>query len=524
MAAAIFLALVVQSITQFPQMVGDELDEATRERMQQREEMLSREMTRLLQELEQSTQEQSTQEQSGFAWGALLFAALQQWQFWAIAGALVLLFGLCWWLRKRSREPDSSSDEESSSSDREQVEAEEEEEEEEGNDDAYDLQRFYDTHIMRSTVQYLALECREVKFWVHRFILAFQDVLSNSFFPVPQSAIGVGSTFEGWSPCEEDIVYRLLVPLEPRRGHVFRLELDNARETPARNFRICVELVCTCLNEQLAGEMLCFLHRPEEELRRNQNPGLLGTLCTSSYLDVQKTARWFQNLVERAWVRFHESYSYRLRVLPSSRSCKFKVINNDNKSLCIEMMFGVQQGNSDIFVSSQTRETIFTPSTIWPESYAVAEVKFFSHVARRAPRNSFHVRCLQLCACILVRRGSSTYALKTAVMHLLTIIPLSHWSLPSFMMRILDIMRYLHHCLEENRLDHFFFGNENVPEEIILPPAFQRAKPLNLFQHLARDSAAHAKAMRGCMKLGDWLARLLGVPRPVFAGIRSDGR
>ncbi|XP_075008510.1 inositol 1,4,5-trisphosphate receptor-interacting protein-like 1 [Calonectris borealis] len=506
MIAAIFLALVVQSIIQLLQMVGVELDEATRERMQQRAEMLSREMTRRLQELEQS----------GFAWGALLFAALQQWQFWAIAGVLVLLFGLCWWLRKRSHEPASSSD---------RVQVVEEEEEEEGNDDAYYLQRFYEEHI-RLRVQYLALECREVKYWVHRFILAFQEDLSNSFFPVPQSAIGVGSAFEGWSRRlkEEDIVYCLLVPLKPPRGHVFHLELDNAREMLARTFHIRVELVCTCLNEQLAGEMLCFLHCPEDELRRNQNPGLLGTLCTGSYLDVQKTARWFQNLVERAWVRFHESYSYRLRVLPSSRSCKFKVINNDNKSLCIEMMFGVQQGDSDIFVSSQTRETIFTPSTMWPESYAVAEVKFFRHVARRAPRNSFHLKCLQLCARFLMHRGSSTYALKTAMMHLLTTIPLSLWGRVSFVMGLLYIMRHLRHCLEEKRLNHFFFGNENVPEEIILPPAFQRAEPLNLFQHLAQDPAAHAEALRQFMELQDRLSRLLGVPRDAFAGLIPDGR
>ena len=121
MAATKFLALVAQTIIQHPQMVGDELDEATHERMQQRAEQLSQEMTRLLQELEQRSQEQMlqeleqrSQEQSGLAWGALLFAALQQWQLWAIAGVLVLLFGLCWWLRKRSQQPASSSKEGSS--------------------------------------------------------------------------------------------------------------------------------------------------------------------------------------------------------------------------------------------------------------------------------------------------------------------------------------------------------------------------------------------------------------------------
>lgn len=258
--------------------------------------------------------------------------------------------------------------------------------------------------------------------------------------------------------------------------------------------------MCTCLNEQLAGETLCFLHHPEEELRRNQNSGLLGTLCTGSYLDVQKTALWFQNLVKDAWVVLPQSCKYHLAVLPSSCSCKFQVTNGNNESLCIKMMFGVQQGDSDIFVSSRSTEAIFTPSTMWSESYAVAEVKFFRHVATHAPYDRFHLKCLQLCTCILVCTGFSTYTLKTAVMHLLTTIPLSCWRRGHFLMRLLEIMRYLRCCLEEKRLNHFF-GNENVPEEIILPPAFQTAKPLNLLEHLAQDLAAHAKALREFMEL-----------------------
>ncbi|NXR05547.1 IPRI protein, partial [Sagittarius serpentarius] len=118
-------------------------------------------------------------------------------------------------------------------------------------------------------------------------------------------------------------------------------------------------------------------------------------------------------------------------------------------------------------------ETIFTPSTTWPESYAVAEVKFFRHMATQAPHNSFHLKCLQACTRILVGTGFSTYALKTVVMHLLTTIPLSSWRRKDFMLRMQGIMRYLRCCLEEKRLDHFFFGNENIPEEIVLPPEFQ---------------------------------------------------
>ncbi|XP_009506985.2 inositol 1,4,5-trisphosphate receptor-interacting protein-like 1 [Phalacrocorax carbo] len=506
MAATEFLIRVLLGTIWYPQKVGDELDEATRERMQQRAQLLSLEMSRLLQELEQSRQEPNSQEPSSVAWGALLFAALQQWQFRAITGVLVLLFGLWWWLSRRSREQDGSSDEESSSSDREQVE--EAQEEEEGNDDADDLGRFFEEHI-QWPVQDLATECQLVKDLMDNLVLVFQMLLSNSLMPVLQAAIGVGSAFEGWSPREKDITYRLLVPLKPPRGHAFHLELCTDEEMPVRCFCIRVELVCTCMTEQLAGEMLCLLHHPEEELRRNQDPSLLDTLCTGSYLDVQKTARWLHLLVKGAWVVLPQSSRCHLMMLPPSRSCKFQVTKDYSKKHTIEMMFGVQQGDSDIFLSSQSTEAIFTPSTIWSESYAVAEMKFFRHIARQVPRDSFHLRCLQLCARAMVGTGFSTYTLNTAVMHLLTTIPLSGWRRRDFLLRLQDIMRYLRCCLEEKCLDHFFFGNENMPQEIVLPPALQAAEPPNLFQHLAQDPAAHAEALHDFYELRDRLTRLL---------------
>ncbi|KAF1579185.1 UNVERIFIED_CONTAM: Inositol 1,4,5-trisphosphate receptor-interacting protein-like 1, partial [Eudyptes robustus] len=37
----------------------------------------------------------------------------------------------------------------------------------------------------------------------------------NSFMPRLKPAINVVSAFEGWSPFEDDAVYRLLVPLKP---------------------------------------------------------------------------------------------------------------------------------------------------------------------------------------------------------------------------------------------------------------------------------------------------------------------
>ncbi|KAM4753992.1 uncharacterized protein ACIQIH_000596 [Cyanocitta cristata] len=354
------------------------------------------------------------------------------------------------------------------------------------------------------------------------FTRVFIDSVSNSFYPVPQEAIGVGSAFEGWSPREQDGVYRVLVPLNPPPGHAFHLELNSAGQMAARTFCVRVELVCTCEREQLGKELLCFLHHSQEELRRKQKPSLLETLCTGSYLDVEKTSHWFYQLVRCSWLHLPQSYSWHLVFQPCSRSCQFR-LSKGKKSLVVEMLFGVRHGDSDIFavsqpteaqtggssifVSSQPAEADSIASTAWPETYAVAEAKFLQHVARQVPCESLHLKCLQLFTCILRGTGFSSSTWKTVVMHVLTTVPLSQWRRREFAWRLWDIMAYLHRCLQLKRLEHFVLGNQRLPAEISLPPAMRAVEPLNLFEHLARDPAAHAEAMRayGQLRFRLWM-------------------
>ncbi|KAM6074485.1 inositol 1,4,5-trisphosphate receptor-interacting protein-like 1 [Chlamydotis macqueenii] len=505
MAATKFLIVLVTGIIQHLHLVREELDEATWERMQQHAEQLSQEMARMLQEVEQSMQEQGTQEQDGLARVALLFGALLPWHLWAITGVLLLVFMLCCWIRKRSREVDHSGKVESSSCNTEQEEVESNGED---LDDENDIPRIFAKPTQWS-VPNLAYRNWVVEVLVGDLLRVFQEHFSNRFFPVLQPAIGVGRAFEGWSFGEDDTVYSLLVPLQPPRGHVFHLELGTMREMPLKDSCIRVELQCTCAGQQLVENMLCFLHHPEEELRKNQDPSLLRTLCTDSYLDAWKTARWFQKFVSSAWVMMPQSHHYTMQVLPSSRSCILQLTNASGRTLLVELMFGVQHGNSDIFLSSGSAESLFTSSTTWPESYAVAEAKFFRHVARQAPHDSFHLNCLQLCTSVLGGTDFSTSTLKTVVMHLLKILPWSDWHRSHLLSRLRDIMRYLHLCLRRKQLDHFFLGNEMLPEEIVLPPSSQSAKPLNLFQHLQQDPDAHAKALQEFNELQDRLSRLL---------------
>uniref|UniRef100_A0A8C5TBA3 Mab-21-like HhH/H2TH-like domain-containing protein n=1 Tax=Malurus cyaneus samueli TaxID=2593467 RepID=A0A8C5TBA3_9PASS len=340
------------------------------------------------------------------------------------------------------------------------------------------------------------------------FTIFFGHVLTGSFYPVLHRAIGVGSAFEGWSPREEDVVYRVLIPLTPPRAHTFTLEVDTARQMPNRTFHVRVELQCTCLTElQQGGNMLCFLHQHAEALRRNQDPSLLHTLCTGSYLDVQKTTRWFYQLVRAIWPALPQSHNWHLLLLPSTRSCKFKVTNS-TESFQIEMLFGVQRGDSDVFVSSESREPL-TLRTAWPETFAVAEIKFFRYIDSQAPPDSLHLKCLQFFTHLQLGLCFSTYTMKTIVMHLLNTLPVSQWRRRDFVRRLLDIRECLRLCVAHKRLNHFIVGNPRLPEEIRLPPDVRMAATHNLFHHQVTDPSARSQAISEYHVLQQRFTRIL---------------
>ncbi|XP_032917788.1 inositol 1,4,5-trisphosphate receptor-interacting protein-like 1 [Catharus ustulatus] len=485
MNSIVLLFVLLKSLIHYPQLVGDSWDEATRFRMEVRAKQL--EWERIQQELEA---EQLTPKQ------------VQLLQLLAVAVLLVLVLIL--WLMgcKRSlrregheEENNGANEEEARNGDANEdagvgnAEEDDANQEEDGNDDGngqedghvaangednienvneaanaenndlalavYEAGTVFDDNIGRVLmeriqwpVQELQAGCEWTQNLMDNYALYFGHILSNSFYPGLQRAIGVGSAFEGWSPREQDVVYKVLIPMTPPRGHSFHLELDSAEER-------------------------------HEELRSNQDPSLLDTLCTDSYLDVQKTARWF-----------------------------YQLVTNGRESFRIEMLFGVRRGDSDIFVSSQPREA-HTQSTAWPETYAVAEAKFFKHIAKQAPRDSLHLKCLQFFTRLLLGFTFSTYAMKTIVMHMLNVGPVSQWRRRHFLNRLLDISRCLRVSVLVKRVNHFIVGNQRLPHYIHLPPDIQAAPPYNLFHQLAEEPAAHTQATYECRILLKRFKRIL---------------
>ncbi|NXG94511.1 IPIL1 protein, partial [Stercorarius parasiticus] len=59
---------------------------------------------------------------------------------------------------------------------------------------------------------------------VDELLSACHRLSRNNFNLLLQPAVGVGCVYEGWSAQEDNVIYRLLVPLRPPPGHVFCLE------------------------------------------------------------------------------------------------------------------------------------------------------------------------------------------------------------------------------------------------------------------------------------------------------------
>ncbi|XP_072195094.1 inositol 1,4,5-trisphosphate receptor-interacting protein-like 1 [Excalfactoria chinensis] len=291
------------------------------------------------------TVKQGSQKQSEVSKGALLFAVLQHWQLWAFAGLLVLFAGLSFHLRNKRRKLGNYNKQESSPS-----EENKEAEDDSDSDEAYSLGSVWAVSTQWPS-PYRAEMCQLVEEFVEDLLRACRGRARRSFTPRLQQAIGVACVYDGWSACEDNILYRLLVPLRPPPGHTFHLELGNEEEMRTKKSCVRVELECTCEREQLLGDMLCFVHHAKEELRKKQEPSLLDTLCQGSYLHMEETALWLQNQVKKAWRSLPQSRDCRLVVLPSTCSCKVKLTTSSNRTLSMELLLGLQLDDSDTFLS-----------------------------------------------------------------------------------------------------------------------------------------------------------------------------
>ncbi|NWZ42426.1 IPIL1 protein, partial [Brachypodius atriceps] len=145
-----------------------------------------------------------------------------------------------------------------------------------------------------------------------------------------------------WSVFEDQILYQLLVFLQPPPRHSFRLELYSGTHLPERCSNIRVVLECTCLRN--TGNIPCFVH-PSKTNGMAQHSPLLQNLCTGSYLDVEEIACWVQNSVQTAWEFLPQWQHWQLTLLPSSHSCRMLLNSSSDIQLSAVLVFAVEQGS-----------------------------------------------------------------------------------------------------------------------------------------------------------------------------------
>ncbi|XP_053257496.1 inositol 1,4,5-trisphosphate receptor-interacting protein-like 1 [Podarcis raffonei] len=504
MALGPLIFLAVLALVHHPLMVSDHTDSATLDRLQEHEKLMKTEMGRLQTEFDQKGWSWDPK-QSREDWVTTDLAAEDgTWDGWHYVGLVILiLFGCCRHTIEKEPSYDSSTDCSSTTTNEEDYDDTDMEPEYDESKQKM-LETFYDQHVDLETSDLTSM-CDFVETFVNDLLEACRGALPyQNTLPVLENCIGVDSAFEGWHTQKPSKAFRVLVPVLPPKGHSFHIETSESEGAPSTHGHILVETECVCKRERLLGDVVCFLHHPEQELSSDkQGIFLIHVLCTSFHLDVEKTIHWFQGLVGKAWPSIQPKYNLDLVPQPSNKTCRLKLAFRSGRSISVDIILGVQQGDSLVFLATQPAEMDRLTGTVWQKSFAVQELLFFKWVSQRVPEESCHLKCLQI---IIYFKESSpsegknmvltNYHYKTCLMHLLLFQPPLDWGPESSARRLQDILLYMHTALQEIYLQHFLIGNISLPIQIPMPKALRSATPVNLFRHLAEDPNLHAKAMK----------------------------
>ncbi|XP_060106969.1 inositol 1,4,5-trisphosphate receptor-interacting protein-like 1 [Heteronotia binoei] len=496
----IFLAAL--TLVHHPLMVSDHTDFATLTRIQDHEKRMKQQMEQLQTEFDQkgwtlellqTPKERITTDQP---------IDDETWDVWHYVIALFFLVSYIYTPEKELY--DDSITDTTSSTNGDDVDDDTDMEIETCGNSQQVLEAFFDQHTHMDTSD-LTDMCDFVVSFVNRLLEACRnDLPYQNTLPLFEDCIGVGSAFEGWHTQQSE-AFSILVPVLPPKGHSFQLETSDPEGTTNKHGHVLVETECMCKREKLLGDVVCFLHHPEKDLSEdNQSAFLMQLLCTSSHLDVDKIIFWLQSLVKKAWKNLCYKYNLDLVPKPSSTSCKLELAFMSGKIISVDIILGVKQGDSLVFLATQDAEMDCTAGTIWQRTFAIQELLFFEWVSRRAPEESCYLKCLQIIICLKETSCPSdgknlvltNYHYKTCLMHLLLLRSLAHWTPEDIAQRLLDILAFMSTALQEKCLDHFLIGNISLPIQIPMPKALRTAAPVNLFKHLAQDPNLHAEAVR----------------------------
>lgn len=357
---------------------------------------------------------------------------------------------------------------------------------------------------------------------VREFVEGFADDLLESLRSVCNrdmdmevgDFVGIGSMFESWTVCKP-LMCDLIVPFSPPDPHSFQYQLwcSPTSDVPP-DMEGCGKIKvtrcgegeegCLCGSANLGEDMLCLLHSKNDSVKVNHTPDELLCSKNTPFLAKDQVMKWFQISVTKAWGRISHKYDFDVNFRNLDAAGALKVRFRSGKVIVMNIIPVVQlEGTDAYFVTHFPSQCDACPDPHWPLSFAVYERNLLKYFAKRLPKHSCHLHCLQIVTFLHRKQSRLTgktaltnYHLKTALLHLLLSSRPSAWEAESLELRLRDVLNFMQRSLQEKRLNHVVIGNGKVPEEVNVPRMIRKAGPMNLFRSLVLQRELYAATVR----------------------------
>uniref|UniRef100_V9KKZ9 Inositol 1,4,5-triphosphate receptor-interacting protein-like protein n=1 Tax=Callorhinchus milii TaxID=7868 RepID=V9KKZ9_CALMI len=361
--------------------------------------------------------------------------------------------------------------------------------------------------------------CEFVEAFVDNLLQACRNMCQWNSETIVEDCIGIGSQFEKWG-CKTPSVYDVLAPILIQDGYTFKPEIcccdiPSDKQSYGRILMISPgneEVSCVCKSSELDGEVLCLIHSKKFERELQHTNALASIVCSEWYLDSKKVLKWFRTAFIRAWSEVCHKYDFELSFHNITGSCGLKLQYQSGRNIYIKVFPAVRLKESDVFLVANfpdcTKDSTLA-STYWHLSCAVCELRFLKIITKSLPKNSCHLKCLQILTFLNEKLYSSTekksvltsYFFKTVLMHLLLSQPYMNWHDRCLEQRLQDVLKFLGKSLDEKRLHRFMIGNRAFPKQFGIPELLLQAEPINLLRSFVLQRDVYSQALMEYQKL-----------------------
>ncbi|KAI7810964.1 inositol 1,4,5-trisphosphate receptor-interacting protein [Triplophysa rosa] len=350
-------------------------------------------------------------------------------------------------------------------------------------------------------------------------ICAFVEGFANDLLETMRNArpdvkiedfVGVGSLYEQW-PSRKSLVCDLHIPIIPPKPYSFEFELLRDRTTLYSSVNMVKgtdSSICICNDSNLGDDTLCLLH-PDNKTDNIVEDYMNHPLChkDSPYLSKTRAGKWFRNAVKKAWEEISHKYDFEIIFRNAESPGSLKVRFRSGKAILFNITPVVRFQDSEAHLISYLSSIMHLSDTHWPVCFARYENSLLQHLTKTLPRNSCHIRCLQILSFLhkyqiglTGRCGLTSYHLKNALLHRLLDAP-SLWRPEQIGHRLDDVLTFLQQRVKAKVLHHALLGNSLIPSEFGFPKEFREGKPINLFQPLLSNEELCFKTERHLVEI-----------------------